>query len=160
MEKDIFMIENKTKLHHIINVGNGENYRKSVLPFWGLSENMRTYVNNNINVGDVLWFCQYFEKELKVIGMAEYIPKYDIVDEPLIPMNIIEREKQNWDETKISSNEIQIHYREIYDTSSQNIRIKKCWSHQTAEIFIYNSNEDGGDLYKHYGGFKFYGKPL
>ena len=97
MEKDIFMIENKTKLHHIINVGNGGNYRKSVFPFWGLSKNMRTYVNNYMNKGDVLWFCQYFEKELKVIGMAEYTHKYDIVDEPLIPMNIIEREKQNWD---------------------------------------------------------------
>ena len=153
MEKDIFMIENKTSLHHIINVGNGNNYRKSVYPFWGLSQNTRNYIRNFMNVGDVLWFCQDFGKDLKVIGMAEYTHKYDIMDEPLIPMNIIEREKQNWDSTV--SNEIQIYYKEIYDTSRQNLRIEKT----DQEIFTY-SNEYGGDLYKHYGGFKFYGKPL
>ena len=153
MEKDIFMIENKTSLHHIINVGNGNNYRKSVYPFWGLSKNTRNYIRNFMNVGDVLWFCQDFGKDLKVIGMAEYTHKYDIMDEPLIPMNIIEREKQNWDSTV--SNEIQIYYKEIYDTSRQNLRIEKT----DQEIFTY-SNEYGGDLYKHYGGFKFYGKPL
>lgn len=153
MEKDIFMIENKTNLHHIVNIGDGKNYRKSIFPFWGLSHDMRTYINNFLNVGDVLWFCQDLKNELKVIGMAEYTHKYDIVDEPLIPLNIIEREKQNWDES--TNNEIQIHYKEIYDTSRQNIRIKM----SNQEISTY-SNEYGGDLYKHYGGFKFYGKPL
>lgn len=153
MEKDIFMIENKTKLHHIVNIGDGKNYRKSIFPFWGLSHNMRTYINNFLNVGDVLWFCQDLKNELKVIGMAEYTHKYDIVDEPLIPLNIIEREKQNWDES--INNEIQIHYKEKYDTTQQNIRIKM----SNQEISTY-SNEYGGDLYKHYGGFKFYGKPL
>ena len=153
MEKDIFMIENKTSLHHIINVGDGKNYRKSVYPFWGLSGKMRVYVKNYMNIGDVLWFCCDFGKGLQVIGMAEYTHKYDIMDEPLIPMNIVEREKQNWDSSV--SNEIQIYYREIYDTSRQNLTIKRV----EQEIFTY-SNDYGGDLYKHYGGFKFYGKPL
>lgn len=153
MEKDIFMIENKTSLHHIINVGNGKNYRKSVYPFWGLSQNTRNYIRNFMNVGDVLWFCQDFGKDLKVIGMAEYTHKYDIMDEPLIPMNIIEREKQNWD-TDID-NDIQIHYKNIYNTERQNIVIKKT----TEEISTY-SNDYGGDLYRHYGGFKFYGNHI
>lgn len=153
MEKDIFMIENKTSLHHIINVGDGNNYRKSVYPFWGLSQNTRSYIRNFMNIGDVLWFCQDSEHGLKVIGMAEYSHCYDINDEPLIPMNIVEREKQNWDIT--INNDIQIYYKKIYNTERQNIMIEKT----TEEIYTY-SNECGGDLYKHYGGFKFYGKPL
>ena len=153
MEKDINMIENKTNLHHIVRVGDGKNYKRSVHPFWGLSQNARSYIRNFINVGDVLWFCQDFQDGLKVIGMAEYTHCYDIHDEPLIPMNIIEREKQNWDINMY--NDIQIHYKNIYNTERQNIVIEKT----TEEISTY-SNDYGGDLYKHYGGFKFYGKPL
>ena len=153
MEKDIIMIENKTNLHHIVHVGDGKNYKRSLHPFWGLSQNARSYIRNFINVGDVLWFCQDFQDGLKVIGMAEYIHCYDIHDEPLIPMNIIEREKQNWDMNM--DNDIQIHYKNIYNTERQNIVIEKT----TEEISTY-SNDYGGDLYRHYGGFKFYGKPL
>lgn len=151
MEKDIFMIENKTILYHIINVGDGINYRKSVYPFWGLSGNARVYVKTFMNIGDILWFCQDFGEELKVIGMAEYTHRYDIADEPLIHMNIVEREKQNWDSTV--SNDIQIYYKEVYDTYKQDINIKKI----DGEIFTY-STDYGEDLYKHYSGFKFYGK--
>ena len=93
----------------------------SVYPFWGLSQNT-SYIRNFINVGDVLWFCQDFQDGLKVIGMAEYTHCYDIHDEPLIPMNIIEI-KQNWD-LDMADNEIQIHYKNIY-TLRQNIVIEK-----------------------------------
>lgn len=154
MEKDIFMIENKTCLHHIINIKTGYNFKKSIYPFWGISAQNRIYVNNFMNTGDIIWFCTEIENSnLKVIKMAEYTHNHDIINEPLFRLNIIEREKQNWDENVI--NDIQIHYKNIYDTEKQNIFIKS----SEKEIFTY-SNDYGGELYKHYGGFIYYGTTL
>ena len=154
MEKDNLMIESRTRLHHIVNVKTGYNFKKGKFPFWGMSSDYRSYIANFINPGDVIWFCTETGNDtLKVIRMAEYTHHHDVINEPLFRLNIIEREKQNWDENVM--NDIQIHYKNIYDTEKQNIFIKS----SETEIFTY-SNEYGGELYKHYGGFIYYGTQL
>ena len=145
----------KRKLHHIINVGDGVNFQNSNYPFWGVSENNRTYIEKWINTGDILWFCQETGDTFKVIGMGEYTHSFDSKDEPLIQLNMVERETQNWDDRVV--NDIQLHYKELYNTEKQCIRIKK----YTNEISIYDIskkiNSKDIDLFKHYDGFKFYG---
>jgi hypothetical protein len=151
MEKDILMIESKTLLHHVVNVKTGYNFKMGKYPFWGMSSDYRLYIANFMNPGDVIWFCTETGNDtLKVIRMAEYTHYHDVINEPLFRLNIIEREKQNWDENVM--NDIQIHYKNIYDTGKQNIFIK----YSETDIFAY-SNDYGGELYKHYGGFIYYG---
>jgi hypothetical protein len=142
----------RSVIHHIINVGDGFNFRKSNFPFWGVSQNNRTYIDTSIFRGDVLWFCQELGDKFKVIGMCEYTHAFDSIDEPLIQLNIVERELQNWDERVV--NDIQIHYRNLYDTGGQEIFIETC--RYASEISPYG--EDCG-LFKHYDGFKFYAVP-
>ena len=145
----------KSILHHIINVGDGVNFQNSNYPFWGVSENNRTYIETWINVGDILWFCQETGDTFKVIGMGEYTQAFDSIDEPLIQLNIVEKEKQNWDERVV--NDIQIHYKNLYTTERQSICIRK----YETEISIYDIagriDSNDIDLFKHYDGFKFYG---
>jgi len=149
----------KRKLHHIINVGDGVNFLSSKFPFWGVSAGggNRTYIEKWINSGDILWFCKEIEDEFKMIGMGEYTHSFDSKDEPLIQLNMVERENQNWDERVV--NDIQIHYKNLYITEKQSIRIRKC----ETEISIYDIarriNSNDIDLFKHYDGFKFYGEP-
>ena len=71
-------------------------------------------------------------KEFKMIGMGEYTHSFDSKDEPLIQLNMVERENQNWDERVV--NDIQIHYKNLYITEKQSIRIRKC----ETEISIYD----------------------
>ena len=148
----------RTIIHHIINVGDGFNFRKSISPFWGVSKNNRTYIDTSIFQGDVLWFCQELGDKFKVIGMCEYTHAFDSIDEPLIQLNIVERELQNWDERVV--NDIQIHYRDLYDTEGQGIFIDIC--RYASEISPYGdtySKVSDGELFKHYDGFKFYAVP-
>lgn len=144
-------------LHHIINVRDGNNFLNSKFPFWGVSENNRKYIETLINSGDILWFCKSFDDKFKVIGMSKYTHSFDSKDEPLIPLNIVERETQNWDNRV--ENDIQLHYRDLYNTGKQNIIIDK----YKDEISIYDSQGRNSlndiDLFKHYDGFKFYGEP-
>ena len=115
MDKDIFMKETGKRyvLHHIINVGDGTNFRKSKYPFWGISQDNRDYIMKFMNSGDIIWFCQEEGGKYRVIGMSEYTHTYDSKDEPLIQLNIVEREEQNWDDRVI--NDIQIHYKNLYN---------------------------------------------
>ena len=55
--------------------------------------------------------------------MSEYTHAFDSIDEPLIQLNIVEKEKQNWDDRVV--NDIQIHYKNLYDTEKQSINIEK-----------------------------------
>ena len=147
----------KSILHHIINVGDGVNFQNSNYPFWGVSENNRTYIETWINVGYILWFCKETGDTFKVIGMGEYTQAFDSIDEPLIQLNIVEKEKQNWDDRVV--NDIQIHYKNLYDTEKQSINIEKYGN----EISTYDGPEgkfsNDVDLFKHYDGFKFYAEP-
>ena len=154
MDKDIFMKENgkRNVLHHIINVGDGTNFRKSKYPFWGISQDNRDYIMKFMNSGDIIWFCQEESGRYRVIGMSEYTHTYDSKDEPLIQLNIVEREEQNWDDRVI--NDIQIHYKNLYNTRKQEIFIDKCNQGLTTY-----SCDFGGDLFEHYEGFKFYASP-
>ena len=163
MEKNNTMKETskheKRKLHHILNVGDGINFLNSKYPFWGVSAEggNRLYIEKWINSGDILWFCKDTGVQFEVIGMSEYTHSFDSKDEPLIQLNMVERENQNWDERVV--NDIQIHYKNLYITEKQSIRIRKC----ETEISIYDItrriNSNDIDLFKHYDGFKFYGEP-
>tara|TARA_B110000285_G_C14922506_1_gene513294 strand:+ start:275 stop:739 length:465 start_codon:yes stop_codon:yes gene_type:complete len=146
--------EGKCHLHHIINVGDAFNFRKSKFPFWGVSQKNRKYIDTSIYIGDVVWFCQDIGDKFKVIRMCEYTHAFDSIDEPLIQLNIIEREIQNWDENVV--NDIQIHFKELYDTEKQEIFINPCES----EISTYSSTEHSENLFKHYDGFKKYAEPI
>ena len=147
----------KTRHHQIIKVGEGVNFQNSNYPFWGVSENNREYIDNWINAGDILWFCQETSDTFKVIGMSEYTHAFDSIDEPLIQLNIVEKEKQNWDDRVV--NDIQIHYKNLYNTGKQSISIEKYGN----EISTYGGPEgkfsNDVDLFKHYDGFKFYAEP-
>ena len=80
MEKDILMIESRTRLHHIVNVKTGYNFKKGKFPFWGMSSDYRSYIANFMNHGDVIWFCTVGNDTLKVIRMAEYTRHHDVIN--------------------------------------------------------------------------------
>jgi hypothetical protein len=92
----------------------------------------------------------------KIIGMAEYNSFYDRLDEPLIQINTLSNEEQNWkgnDEW-----DIQIHYINLYNTERQNITgCIACGG----IILEYNTFRDkiNGELEVHYNNFKYYSEP-
>jgi len=114
-------MENTPKLW-IIRVNDGENFRNSKFPFWGVKRGkggcIKTIVKK-IKNGDILCFMTSKKYGGKIIGMSEYRGFYDRVDEPLIQLHTKTNEEQNWkgDEEW----DIQIHYCNLYITERQNI---------------------------------------
>ena len=150
---------NTEKLTWIIRVNDGENFRNSKFPFWGVKRGkygcIKTIVNK-INPGDILWFMTSKKYGGKFIGMAEYCGFYDRNDEPLLQINTKTNEEQNW-----KGNErwdIEIHYCNLYITEKQNITgLLQCGG----IILEYEKFKDkiNEDLYEHCKNFKFYSHP-
>ena len=108
--------------HWIIRVNDGENFRNSVYPFWGVKRGrngcMKTIVSK-FKKGDILWFLTSKLYGSKIIGMSEYNEFYDRTDEPLLQINTKTDEEQHWKGGEPW--EIQIHYLNLYNTEKQNI---------------------------------------
>ena len=145
--------------HWIIRAGDGENFRNSVNPFWGVKRgpggNIKTTVKN-MKPGDVLWWATPAKYGGKLIGVAEFVGFYDRMDEPLIPINTLSNEEQGW--SGDSEWDIQIHYKNLYDTERQDITACiQC----SLIIMKYNTFREkvNGDLYEHYKNFKYYAVP-
>ena len=156
--ENLFYPEN-IKRRWIIRVNDGENFRNSNFPFWGVKRGkngcIKTIVKK-INIGDLLWFMTSKKNGGKMIGMAEYKEFYDRNDELLLQINTKTNEEQNW-----KGNEhwdIQIHYSNLYITERQNITA--CI--QCSQIILeYEKFKDkvNGDLYEHCKNFYFYAIP-
>jgi hypothetical protein len=141
-------------IHWIIRVGDGENFRNSRFPVWGVN---RRWGNENnvkkIKKGDIIWFLTSCKYGGKLIGMCEFCQYYDRLDEPLLPINTVTNEEQNW--VGGGAWDIQIQYTNLYVTEKQNI--KGC-IHSRKGVVEYEEVKDEivGDLYQHYCNFKYY----
>ena len=145
--------------HWLIRVQDGENFRNSKYPFWGVKRGnhgcIKTIVNK-IKKGDILWFMTSKKYGGKLIGMSEYTCYYDRDNEPLIPIHTYSNREQNWKGEENWS--IQIHYQNLYITEKQNIKaVIQCGG----IILEYETFKDRGlpDVYTHYKNFKYYAEP-
>jgi len=145
--------------HWILRVNNGDNFRNSNYPFWGVKRGkggcMKTIISK-IKQGDILWFLTSKNFGSRFIGMGEYCGFYDRIDEPLLHINTKTNEEQGWKGDDCW--DIQIHYCNLYITEKQNITA--CI--QCGGIILdYETFKDkiNGDLYEHYKNFKFYSEP-
>jgi hypothetical protein len=159
MKLIIIMSYQQESKHWLIRVKNGENFRNSKYPFWGVKRGnhgcIKTIVNK-IKKGDILWFMTSKNYGGKLIGMSEYTYYYDREDEPLIRMNTYLNKEQNWKGEE--DWDIQIHYENLYITEKQNIKA----SVQCGGIILeYETFKDRGlpNLYNHYNNFKYYAEP-
>ena len=147
---------NSEKKFWIIRINDGENFRNSKYPFWGVKRGrngcMKTIVSK-IKLGDILWFMTSKIYGGNIIGMSEFCGVYDRNDEPLIQINTKSNEEQNWKGNECW--DIQIQYCNVYDIEKQNIKgCIQCGGN----ILEYETFKDkiNGDLYEHYKNFKFY----
>ena len=75
------------KKHWLIRVHDGENFRNSKYPFWGVKSFCnKTIIDTKFERGDILWFMTSKPYGGKLIGMSEYTCYYDRDNEPLIPL--------------------------------------------------------------------------
>jgi len=145
------------KKHWIFRVNNGDNFRNSNYPFWGVKRagGQKTIISK-INKGDILWFMTSKAYGGKIIAMAEYCGFYDRIDEPLLHINTKTNEEQGWKGDDCW--DIQIHYCNLYITEKQNIpACIQC----RGNILEYETFKDiiNSDLYEHYKNLKFYAEP-
>ena len=151
--------ESEKQNHWIIRVADGENFKNSKFLFWGVKQGrngcIKTIVKK-INKGDILWFMTSKIYGGKLIGMSEYINFYDREDEPLININTLSNEEQNWKGTE--QWDIQIHYTNLYNTEKQNINAcLQCGGIILEYIKFKEKIKD--NLIEHYKNFKFYAEP-
>jgi hypothetical protein len=145
--------------HWIIRVKDGENFRNSKYPFWGVKRGkngcMKTIIKK-IKPGDILWFMNSKQYGGQIIGMSEYCGFFDRNDEPLLQINTKTNEEQNWKGNELW--DIQIQYTNLYITEKQNITgCIQCASN----ILEYETFKDkiNNDLYEHYKNYKYYAEP-
>ena len=149
--------------HKLVRVRDGENFRNSIYPCWaikrGYNDCNKTIVKK-YNVGDILWFITSKPYGGKIIGMGEYCGFYDRCDEPLLKINTISNDEQNWkgDEEW----DIQIHYCNLYNTERYNFTACiQC----AANIMEYHTFKDktpapiNVNLYDEYKNIIFYAEP-
>ena len=152
---------NNNRRHHIIRIGDGINFEKSKVNVWGMVRGKRDcikgFILNQVKIGDILWFCTNKNNGGKAIGMAEYICMYDRMDEKLININTYTNDDMGWDGD--GEWDIQIHYKNVYNTKDQNINVIL---RGPSPIITYDQRKPNHknieNLYKHYDGYKFYGK--
>ena len=145
--------------HWIIRVNDGENFKNSNYPFWGVKRGRKGCIKTivtKIKPGDILWFLTSKPYGGKIIAMSEFTCFYDREDEPLIPIHTYSNREQNWkgDEKW----DIQIHYTNLYITEKQNISaVIQCGG----IIVEYETFRNKGlpDLYTHYKNYIFYAEP-
>ena len=145
--------------HWIFRVNDGDNFRNSIYPFWGVKRGkngcMKTIITK-IKPGDILWFMTSKAFGGRLIGMSEYCGFYDRNDEPLLHINTKTNEEQGWKGDECW--DIQINYFNLYITEKQNITACiQCGSN----ILEYETfkNKISSDLYEHYKNYKFYSEP-
>lgn len=141
----------------LIRVNDGENLRNSVYPFWGVKNKFKGFVKK-MKAGDVLLFITSKQgtESGKVIAMGEYTEFYDRDDEPLLQIHTKTNVEQNWKGSEDWS--IQIHYKNLYITEKQNIKVCiQC----SAVILDYDTwkSKIEDDLPCHYKNFKYYTEP-
>jgi hypothetical protein len=76
--------------HWIIRVKDGDNFKRSNYPFWGVKRGVHNTIKSvvkKIGKGDILWFLTSKDYGGKFIGMAEYTGFFDKNDEPFIQLN-------------------------------------------------------------------------
>lgn len=143
--------------HWIIRVGDGENFRNSRYPIWGLKKGNGSVegIVKKIKKDDILWFLTSKKYGGSLIGMAKFIDYYDRKKEPLLNINTVSNKEQNWEGDE--DWDIQIKYGNLYDIEDQ--RIKLCIQ-CSAIIMNYKKFETKLDigLAKHYQNFLFYSK--
>ena len=142
--------------HWLIRVGDGKNFRKSKLTIWGVKKCHKGMVNK-FKPGDILWFLVNQDCGGKIIGMAEFTNFYDRKDEPFIQMNTITNSEQGWEGD--SEFDIQIHYKNLYNTEKQNIKICLKGRNTILNYEIVKSKIKD-DLVLHYNNYKFYAEIL
>jgi len=153
-------METQSPNHWIVRVKDGKNFRNSKYTFWGVKRGKNGCIKSivkKIKKGDILWFLTSKPYGGKFIGMAEYFEFYDRMDEPLLKINTLSNEDQQWEGTEEWN--IQIHYRNLYNTEKQNI---EACIQNSAIILEYEKFKDKikGDLLKHYKNFKYYAEPI
>jgi hypothetical protein len=145
--------------HWIFRVNNGDNFRNSIYPFWGVKRGkggcLKTIISK-INQGDILWFLTSKEFGGRFIGMGEYSGFYDRINEPLFNINTKTNEEQGWKGAELW--DIQIHYRNLYITEKQNITACIQCGGIILEYETFKHKIDS-DLYEHYKNYKFYSEP-
>jgi len=150
---------NTEKQTWIIRVNDGENFRNSKYPFWGIKRGrngcMKTIVSK-INKGDILWFMTSKPYGGKLIGMSEYCGFYDRHEEPLLQINTKTNEEQGWKGDELW--DIQIHYTNLYNTEKQNITGCIQCAGNILEYETFKSKIKGC-LYEHYKNFIYYAEP-
>ena len=158
---DTLRKDNTTPLQHwIIRVGDGKNFKNSKKPIWGINRgpnnNIKSTVQNKLKKGDILWFLTPEQYGKKVIGMAEYTHYYDSEEEPLIKLNTYTNEELGWNGDQ--KWDIQIHYKNLYDTENQNISFTV---HNPRSIINYNTHfmDITENLQEHYNNYKKYSIP-
>lgn len=146
-----------TTQYWLIRVGDGKNLKNSNYPFWGVKKCFKGNVKK-MNPGDILLFItsKQGNESGKVIAMGEYTEYYDRHEEPLLQIHTKTNVEQNW-----SGNgdwAIQIHYKDLYITERQNIKV--CIAHSGA-ILNYETfkSKISDDLIEHYKNFKYYAVP-
>jgi len=147
------------KNHWIIRISDGINFKNSKYLFWGVKRGKNDCLKSIVKKfkeGDILWFITNKKNGGKIIGMAEYVNFFDKKDEPLISINSISNEEQNWTEGEY---DIQIHYKNLYNTEKQNIR--GCFVGMSC-IFYYDRIKDKIDknLYNEYDNYIYYCDPV
>lgn len=146
--------------HWLVRVQDGENFRNSKHPFWGVKpRGGGGMVKKSFREGDILWFMTSKPYGGKIIGMAEYTHYFDRNDEPLVLINTYSNFEQGWKGDEQWS--IQIHYKNLYVTEKQNITaiINSPSNILDYETWYAKKHLGLPDLYRHYDNFKFYAEP-
>ena len=144
----------------LIRVGDGNNFKNSKYPIWGVKRGKNGCIKSVVEKfkpGDILFFITNKDNGGKVIAIAEYTKFYDRKDESLIKINTVTNKEQNWKGNEAW--DIQIHYKNLYNSERQNIEIcVQC----AATILEYKTFKDRikENLNKHYNNFKKYGEPI
>ena len=144
----------------IIRVHDGENFRNSRYPFWGVKRGINGNILSIVQKlapGDILCFVTAKKYGGKIIAMAEYTNYFDRKDEPIFYINTKSNAEQNW----IGDEEwdIQIHYKDLYNTEKQNIHACIQCGGIILKYETFKSKVEG-NLYEHYKNFKFYAEPI
>tara|TARA_B100000780_G_C20949487_1_gene378769 strand:- start:102 stop:599 length:498 start_codon:yes stop_codon:yes gene_type:complete len=111
-------LEHSEKNHFFIRVADGVNFKNSKYPMWGFKSckgGTKTYINNHMKSGDILWFItskMATKTTSIVVGMAEYVDMFDRHNEDLIKFNTYTNKDMGW--TLDTNWDIQISYKNLY----------------------------------------------